>query len=84
MLVYTVLLFPLALAPWALGLAGAVYAAAAAVLGLLFILAAVRVWFDSGERAAQADVRLLDPLSLPAVHAADRRSRARPARRELA
>ena len=53
MLVYTVLLFPLALAPWALGLTGAVYAAAAAVLGLLFILAAVRVWFDSGERAAR-------------------------------
>ena len=53
MLIYTVLLFPLALAPWALGLAGAVYAAAAVVLGLLFILAAVRVWFDSGERAAR-------------------------------
>jgi protoheme IX farnesyltransferase len=53
MLVYTVLLFPLALAPWALGLAGAVYAAAAVMLGLLFILAAVRVWFDSGERSAR-------------------------------
>jgi len=53
MLVYTALLFPLALAPWALGLAGAVYAAAAVILGLLFILAAVRVWFDSGERAAR-------------------------------
>jgi protoheme IX farnesyltransferase len=53
MLVYTVLLFPLALAPWALGLTGAVYAAAAVMLGLLFILAAVRVWFDSGERAAR-------------------------------
>jgi protoheme IX farnesyltransferase len=53
MLVYTVLLFPLALAPWALGLTGAVYAAAAVLLGLLFILAAVRVWFDSGERAAR-------------------------------
>jgi len=53
MLVYTVLLFPLALAPWAFGLTGAVYAAAAVVLGLLFILAAVRVWFDSGERAAR-------------------------------
>ena len=25
----------------------------AAILGLLFILAAVRVWFDSGERAAR-------------------------------
>jgi protoheme IX farnesyltransferase len=53
MLVYTILLFPLALAPWALGLVGVVYAAAAAILGLLFILAAVRVWFDSGERAAR-------------------------------
>ena len=29
-----------------------------------------------------ADVRLLDPLSLPAVHPADRRPRARPRRRE--
>ena len=53
MLVYTVLLFPLALAPWALGLTGAVYAGVAAVLGLLFILAAARVWFDNGERAAR-------------------------------
>jgi protoheme IX farnesyltransferase len=53
MLVYTVLLFPLALAPWALGLTGALYAAAAVILGLLFILAAVRVWFDEGERAAR-------------------------------
>jgi protoheme IX farnesyltransferase len=53
MLVYTVLLVPIALAPWALGLTGAVYAAVAAILGLLFILAAVRVWFDSGERAAR-------------------------------
>ena len=53
MLVYTVLLFPLALAPWALGLTGAVYAVAAVLLGAMFILAAVRVWFDGGERAAR-------------------------------
>jgi protoheme IX farnesyltransferase len=53
MLVYTVLLFPLALAPWALGVTGMLYAAAATILGALFILAAVRVWFDSGERAAR-------------------------------
>jgi heme o synthase len=53
MLVYIVLLFPLALAPWALGLTGAVYAAAAVILGLLFIVAGVRVWFDRGERAAR-------------------------------
>jgi protoheme IX farnesyltransferase len=53
MLAYTVLLLPLALAPWALGIAGALYASVATVLGALFILAAVRVWFDSGERAAR-------------------------------
>jgi protoheme IX farnesyltransferase len=52
-LVYTVLLAPLALAPWILGIAGAVYAIAAAVLSGLFILAAVRVWFDRSERAAR-------------------------------
>jgi protoheme IX farnesyltransferase len=53
MLVYTVLLFPLALAPWALGVAGHVYGAAAAVLGLLFILMAVKVWFDPTDRSAK-------------------------------
>jgi protoheme IX farnesyltransferase len=53
MLIYTVLLFPLALAPWALGVTGVLYAVAAVVLGLLFILAAVRVWFDDGDRAAR-------------------------------
>ncbi|MGE0118936.1 MAG: heme o synthase [Dongiaceae bacterium] len=53
MLVYTGLLFPLALAPWALGVTGMLYAAAATILGALFVLAAVRVWFDPGERAAR-------------------------------
>jgi heme o synthase len=53
MLVYTVLLFPLALAPWALGVAGHVYGVVAAVLGGLFILAAVKVWFDPTERSAK-------------------------------
>jgi protoheme IX farnesyltransferase len=48
-----VLLAPLALAPWILGIAGAVYATAAAVLSGLFVVAAVRVWFDRGERAAR-------------------------------
>jgi protoheme IX farnesyltransferase len=52
-LVYSVLLAPLALAPWILGIAGAVYATAAAVLSGLFVVAAVRVWFDRGERAAR-------------------------------
>jgi len=53
MLVYTALLFPLALAPWALGVAGHVYGAAAALLGGLFILAAVKVWFDPTDRSAK-------------------------------
>ncbi len=47
------LLLPLALSPWALGVTGMLYAAAATILGALIILAAVRVWFDSGERAAR-------------------------------
>jgi len=53
MLAYTVALVPLSLAPWALGVAGWVYAAAAAGLSALFVLAAVRVWFDDGERSAR-------------------------------
>ncbi|HET6223169.1 MAG TPA: heme o synthase [Dongiaceae bacterium] len=54
MLIYTVALFPLALAPWALGIAGAAYGVTAAMLGGLFILAAVRVWFeDEGDKAAR-------------------------------
>jgi len=53
MLIYTVLLAPLALAPWVLGIAGAVYAVAAVALSGLFILAAVRVLLDPGTRAAR-------------------------------
>jgi len=53
MLAYTVLLFPLGLAPWALGVAGAFYAVTAVALGALFIVGALRVLYDSGERAAR-------------------------------
>jgi protoheme IX farnesyltransferase len=53
MLIYTLLLFPLALLPWMLGIAGAVYGISAMVLGALFILAAVRVWFDPTDRSAK-------------------------------
>jgi heme o synthase len=53
MLVYTVLLFPLALAPWFLGMAGALYGATAVLLGGLFILAAIRVWRDDGDQSAR-------------------------------
>jgi protoheme IX farnesyltransferase len=53
MLLYTVLLFPVALAPWYLGIAGLLYGASAVVLGGLFLLLAVRVLRDTGERAAR-------------------------------
>jgi len=42
-LVYTLLLVPLSLAPWAIGASGAIYAAAAALLGLGFLVLALRV-----------------------------------------
>jgi protoheme IX farnesyltransferase len=54
MLVYTLLLLPVALAPTLLGVAGWLYGAAALLLSLLFVAAAVRVWFDSGTGAARA------------------------------
>jgi protoheme IX farnesyltransferase len=54
MLAYTLLLLPLALLPWGLGMAGIVYGGAALLLGGLFVLSAVRVWFDRGERSARA------------------------------
>jgi protoheme IX farnesyltransferase len=53
MLIYTVLLFPLALAPWVLGMTGALYGAAAVLLGGLFILAALRVLKDETDRSAR-------------------------------
>ncbi len=53
MLAYTILLWPLALAPALLGVAGALYGAVALALSALFTGAAVRVWRDSGERSAR-------------------------------
>jgi protoheme IX farnesyltransferase len=53
MLAYAVLLLPLALAPWWLGLAGAVYGVAALLLGLLMIAAALRVMARQDERSAK-------------------------------
>ncbi len=48
MLIYSVLVAGAGVAPWAIGLAGAVYGAAAAVLGAAFLGFAVAVWRDSG------------------------------------
>ena len=53
MLLYTLLLLPVALAPCFLGLAGIVYGAAAVVLGLLFVLCAVRVLRETGYKSAK-------------------------------
>jgi protoheme IX farnesyltransferase len=53
MLLYTAILLPLGLAPYALGISGLLYAAAASLLGLTFLGFAVWVWFDESERAAK-------------------------------
>ena len=51
---YTVLLVPLTLAPFWLGVAGIVYAAIALVLGGIFLFLAVRLWFAESDAAAKA------------------------------
>ncbi len=55
MLAYTIVLFPLAVAPYYLGVGGVGYLIASAVLGLLFILSALRVMKepDGQTRAAR-------------------------------
>jgi protoheme IX farnesyltransferase len=53
MLAYTVLLLPLGLAPWLLGVAGAVYGAGALLLGGFFVVLALRVLREEGDRAAK-------------------------------
>ena len=53
MLIYTVLLLPLAVAPYFLGMTGQLYLMAAAVLGGLFLLSAIAVWFDETDKSAK-------------------------------
>jgi protoheme IX farnesyltransferase len=53
MLLYTVVLWPIALAPVFLGLTGILYGAVALVLSALFTLSAIRVWYDDGEASAK-------------------------------
>jgi protoheme IX farnesyltransferase len=53
MLIYTLILLPLALAPWGLGIAGPWYAAGALVLSGLFVLSALRVLGSDDERPAK-------------------------------
>jgi protoheme IX farnesyltransferase len=52
-LIYTSLLVPLSFAPLVLGITGIAYGATAAVMGACFLLLAVRVLRERGERAAR-------------------------------
>jgi heme o synthase len=51
--IYSVVLAPLALAPAALGFAGWLYAVIAGLMGSAMIALAVQVWRETGERAAR-------------------------------
>ena len=53
MLLYTVVLWPCAAAPYLLGVAGAVYAGAALALSATFTGLAVKVWLDPTHRSAR-------------------------------
>jgi heme o synthase len=53
MLLYTLLLWPAAAAPWLLGVAGDLYGAGAILLNAIFTGTAIKVWRDSGERSAR-------------------------------
>jgi protoheme IX farnesyltransferase len=53
MLLYTIVLWPVSLAPWFLGIAGPVYAGGAAALSFAFTGAALRVWHDDTDRSAR-------------------------------
>src|SRR5262249_14864865 len=52
-LLYTLVLWPVSLAPWLLGVAGPLYGAAAAALSVLFTVTAVRVWPGWTDRRAR-------------------------------
>jgi protoheme IX farnesyltransferase len=52
-LLYSLTLAPLGGAPYLLGVAGPIYAAGAAALGLIMLAGAVAVWRDPGESAAK-------------------------------
>ena len=78
-LLYSLPMAAVAMAPWALGLAGALYGAVAGAFSLVFVALAALVGAEprdrsGGDEARAAAVRLLDPLSLRRVRRARRRS----------
>jgi protoheme IX farnesyltransferase len=53
MLLYTLMLWPVGLTPWLLGVAGALYGALALLLSVVFTASAIRVWLDESDRSAR-------------------------------
>ena len=64
MLVYTVLLLPLAVLPYWIGIAGPAYGIGAAVLGLLFVACALKVWREDGAATGHRAARLMFGYSI--------------------
>lgn len=52
--IYTLLLLPISLAPWAMGFSGLIYGFSALVLGLGFLFGAWRVWTDAQDAAGNS------------------------------
>ncbi len=76
-LIYTILLVPVGIAPWPFGYAGPLYGVVAVVTGAIMLLAggAGAARAASGRSRQQAAVRLLDPVSVPVVRGAAGRAR---------
>ena len=78
-LLYSIVLVPLGAAPWLLGYAGALYGVTALVArradGRAGLARCAASATRRADKAAQAAVRLLDPLSLHAVRRAAGRER---------
>jgi len=53
MLLYTLVLWPVSLTPWLLGVAGMLYGALALLLSLVFTGSAIHVWRDESDRGAR-------------------------------
>ena len=53
MLAYTLILLPVSLLPWFMGFASWVYAVSAVLLSGLFIISAIRTYFDSELKSAR-------------------------------
>jgi len=51
--IYSVLLFPIAVMPYFLGFAGLIYGLGSAVLGGIFLFGAVKVWLKKDEKSAK-------------------------------